>query len=349
MTTPYLPPPLATAIINPVVGSSGAPPLPYVSNTEFAFAPTGLDANHLYPGGTAQKNAQSLADTIRRASRWCDDICFGQDPAGKGASLAASLSVESATVRVKAGMLRLICDFRPIVQVVGIALRSGLSNLTSLDPTIAALTTIGRRTIYVPIGMSVAVARPGDSSVSFPSASSPGSIFAVWSYVNGYPHLRLATNVVQGATSCVVTAVDGAGGVWGVFPASGAFPGTELTVVDGGETERIFVRGVTPNSPVTGKTTLTTTPFANAHTVPAAPDFIPVTAVPQDIHQAVISLTTALVKVRGTRALVMPSQAGGRPGPAAMAEAGALEDYSIALKILTQGGFRIRMKKTGSY
>jgi hypothetical protein len=349
LTVPYLPPPLATPIINPVVGSSGAPPLPYVSNTEFTFAPTGLDANHLYPGGTATKNAQSLADTIRRASRWCDDICFGQDPAGKGASLAASLSVESATVRVKGGTLRLICDFRPIVQVVGIALGSGPANVSSLDPTIASLTTIGRRTIYVPVGTAIAVARPGDSPGTFPSGSSPGSVYAVWSYVNGYPHTRLATNVAQGATSCVVTAVDGAGGLWGVFGASGAFPGTELTVVDAGTTERVFVHSVTANTPTTGKTKLTTSAFANAHTVPVGPDFIPVTAVPQDVHQAVISLATALVKVRGTRAQVMSSQPGGRPSQAALAQAGALEDYAIGLKILTEGGFRIRIKHTGSY
>lgn len=349
MATPYLPPALATPIVNSAVGSSGSPPIAYISNSEFSFAPTALDANHLVPGSTATRNAQSLADTIRRASAWCDDICFGVDPAGKGASLAASLSVQSAMVRVKGGSLRLICDYRPIVQVVGLALGPSPNTVTSLTSTMASMTRIGRRTIYVPIGSVVTVFRTGDTPAFMPGTQPAGALYAVWSYVNGYPHTKLATAVSAAATHCVVTATDGTGGLWGVFPATGAFPGTQLTIVDQGNTESVFVKSVHTNTPTTGKTKLTTTAFSYAHTVPTKPDFIPVTAIPQDVHQAVISLTTALVKVRGARAQVMASTPGGRPTQQAMVQAGALEDYQYALKILSEGGYRIRMRSTGSY
>lgn len=348
MAVPYTPPAFATPIINPVIGSGGTPPIPYISNSEFTFAPTALDANHLYPGGTAAKSAQSLADTIRRASRWCDDICFGADAAAKGASLAASLSVQAAMVRVKSGALRLICDYRPIIQVTGLSLGSAPNAVASLTATFAAMTRIGRRTIYVPLFAGISITRSGAQPAISPAVLRGGSLYCVWSYVNGYPHTKLADSVIAGATSCTVSAVDGNGGLWGVYGSSGAFPGSELAIIDGVNTERVFVKSVTTTA-TNATTTLKTSAFANTHTVPANPDFIPVTAIPEDVHQAVISLVTALIKVRGARALVMAAQPGGRPSQQAMAQAGALEDYSYALKILSDGGYRIRMKSTGAY
>ncbi len=300
------------------------------------------------PGALPGQSAQSLADTLRRASRWCDDICFGEDPAGKGASLAASLSVESAQIRIKGGQLRLICDYRPIVQVVGIAVGSGMSSLAALDPSSASLLTIGRRTIYIPYGSSLLVSRTGDTPSILPGSSYAGAVYAVWSYVNGYPHTKLTASVAADATSCVVSSTDGAGGLWGVFPASGAFPGTDLTIIDQGNTERVFVQSIAPNTPSTGQTTLTTTPFTYAHTPPPAPDFIPVSGVPEDVHQAVISIATALIKVRGTRAQVMSTTPGGKPSKSALAQAGALEDFEIAERILSNG-YRVRVKHSGSY
>lgn len=345
MTAPYTPTPLSVPIINPAVGSSGAPPLPYISNTQYQFAPTAMDTNSLKPGGTPEESQQSLADVIRRASRWADSICFGADPSSKGVSLAASLSVESVRTRIKAGELRLICDYRPILEVVGIDIGIDPSNVATIGPTMAGQTVIKRRTIVVPFGTNRVFGRQGDSPGWVPTGLGSGGVYAVWSYVNGYPHTALAASVTEGATTCVVRSTDGLGGVWGLYPASGAFPGSGLTIINGGLTETVFVQSVAPNG---NTTTLTTTPFANAHDLPDSPDFLPATTIPEDVQQAVISLTTMLIKTRGIRALIMPTAPGGRVSTASKSQlgsAGALEDYQVACKLLREGGYVIRSKQ----
>lgn len=334
MTVPYTPTAFTTPVVNPAIGGVGANPLPYLSNSQYIFAPTAMDTTSLVPGGDSAAQAQALADTLRRASRWADSMCFGMDPAGKGASLAASLSVESVYTRVKANELRLICDYRPIVQVVGIDVGFDPGTVSSIGPQAAAMTRIGRRTITVPYGVGYIANRPGDTAMNGPHVGGGGSLYAVWSYVNGYPHTKLVSPVVAGATTCVVEANDGSGGVWGLIPGS-----TQLTVYDGDLTEMVTVTAITPG---TTTTTLTTTAFANAHAVPAAPDFVPVTALPPDVHQGVISLTTMLIKTRGARALVMPTMPGGAPSRQALAQAGALEDWKIAEMLLTP--YRVRSK-----
>jgi hypothetical protein len=349
MTAPFMPTPFATPIYNPAIASSGAPPIPYISNAEFIFAPTGLTTNDLDPGGNAGAQSQALADVIRRATRWADSICFGSDPSSKGASLAASLTVDSATIKIKGGELRLICDYRPLVSLIGVAVGSGMSDLSSLDASIAARTRPGRRTWYIPYGGPISISRTGDGPAIIPGSGSGGRVYSVWSYVNGYPHTKLLANVAANATSCVVASTDGNGGLWGVLPASGAFPGSYLTATDGALTESVYVQSVALNTPATGKTTLTTSPFTNAHTVPAAPDFIPMSAIPDDVHQAVISLVVFLIKTRGARALVMPKVAGGRPTRQAGGEAGVFEDYETALQIFEDGGYIVRVKHPGSY
>lgn len=336
MAAPYLPAALSAPIINPSTGSSGANPFPYISVSEYRYAPTAMSTLALIPNGSAAEQLQALSDTIRRASRWADTICFGADPAAKGVSLAASLSVESMWTTVKLGELRLICDYKPILELVGCDVGQGPTN-TSTIGTMASSARFGRRTIYIPYyGVPF---RSGDTTPpAAPSAYSFGRLYAVWSYVNGYPHTQLVDSVTKGATSCVVSSTDGNGGLWGVYPASGAFPGSELTVYDGTNTETVYVQSITTG---TTTTTLTTSAFANAHTVPAAPDFLPVSAVPPDVHQAVISLTTMLIKTRGARAFQMPS-VGQAPSRQSLGQAGVLEDWDIAQMLLTP--YRVRMK-----
>jgi hypothetical protein len=43
----------------------------------------------------------------------------------------------------------------------------------------------------------------------------------------------------------------------------------------------------------------------STHTVPDYPDFIPVTAIPADVQQAAIFMTTALIKTRGDLSLTL--------------------------------------------
>ncbi len=336
---PYTPAPFAQPIVNPAVGSIGAPALPYLSNSQYLFAPTAVDAAHLVPGGSPPQQAQALADTLRRASAWADNICFGTDPATKGASLAASLAVQSGQVRIRQGLLRLVCDYKPVLEVVGIDIGFDPSNTTSVGAATAAMARIGRRSITVPLAGS-AVSRSGDSPLLPPTAGMASSVYAVWSYVSGYPHTELVASIAAGATTATVAATDGAGGLWGVYPASGAFPGTQLTVADGASTESVYVQAIAPGA---ATCVLTTSPFASAHTLAAPPDFLAVSAVPPDVTQAAISLTTMLIKTRGARALVMPSL-GGVPQASrqAFAQAGALEDWDIAAKLLAP--YRVHSK-----
>ena len=331
MTLPYVPTVLPTPIVNPAVGSQGPPALPYISLSQFNYWPTALNGNNLL--SQQAPTPQALIDTIRRASRWADAHCFGMDPSGNGASLAASLSIESANLRVRNGALRLICDYRPIVQVVGVDVGPNPAYVQSIGPVLASTMSIGRRTITVPL-IDIPI-RSGDVGSPATPMGSSGWVYAVWSYVYGYPHTALTADVAADDTTCVVQATDGNGGLFGVFPGL-----TSMLVSDEANTETVRITAVTPGSTTA---TLTTTPFANAHTLPATEgDFIPVSTIPDDVQQAVASLTSLLIKVRGSKAFVMPQAAGAAPDRKALAQAGAMDDWTNACRLLRP--YRIRSK-----
>jgi len=345
MAMPYSPIVLATPVTNPAAGSVGIPPIAYISNAMYVFAPTAVDAKHLVPGSKDDAaQAQALADTLLRASQWADRICFGVDPAGKGNSIAASLSVQAVQTRIKRGRgsgpeLRLLCDYKPVLQAIGIDVGLSPAQVSSIGPTLAAMARIERRTIKVPWGWGPIQGRPSDSGPVV-SYGGGGGVYAVWSYVSGYPHTSLVSSVAADATECTVVATNGSGGMWGIFSAVPPFPGTNLTIYDGNVTETVFIQDVTPGS---NTTVLTTTPFLYDHVVPAAPDFLPVTTIPADVHEAIISLTSMLIKTRGAKALVMPSSPGGTVPTGtkkAMAQAGALSDYNRACMLLHPFGVR---------
>lgn len=342
MPTPAMPTALSTSPVNPSVGSVGANPIPYISSSEYQFAPTAMAIGTLVPGGTDTKQLQALADVIRRASRWADYICFGMDPAGK-ASLAASVSVESDYAKIVNGELRLNCDYKPIVQLVGLNVGATPTSASSVGDTTAGMARFLRRTIIVPMTTGV-VFRTGDSPAALPPyGARAGRMYALWSYVFGYPHTRLAANVVAGTTSCSVTATDGNGGLWGVYAGNGSYLGTQLQVIDGINTETVSVTGITPNG---AKTTLTTSPFQHAHTVPDAPDFIPVTALPEDIHQACITLASMLIKTsRGSRTMEMPARPGSQPDRQRLAQAGAMGNWENAKALLHDYGVRMKVAR----
>lgn len=342
MAAPYVPTAFSAPVINPSVGSVGANPIPYISNSEYVFAPTAMATGQLVPGGAPPQQQSALGDVLRRASRWADAICFGSDPAGK-ASLAASVSVESQWARVVNGEIRLNCDYRPIVEVTGIDVGIAPTSVSTIGATVASVVRVGRQTIVVPLTIGN-VFRQNDVPAVAPYGRAPGRLYAVWSYVNGYPHTKLATSVAKGATSCVVTETNGSGGLWGVFAASGAFLGTQLQVVDGDKTETVSVKGITTG---TSTTTLATSAFRYAHTVPqTAPDFIPVTALPEDVHQACITLVSMLIKTsRGSRTMEMPMRPGQDPNRKQLAQAGAVGNWENACRLLHPYGVRTKLSK----
>ncbi|MDE2096459.1 MAG: hypothetical protein KGL39_04375 [Patescibacteria group bacterium] len=323
MSGPYIPTALSTPIVNPSIATVGAQALPYISVSYYQFAPTAMEVKTLVPGGTTAQSMESLALTINRATQWANSYLFGKAASSKGGTLAASLSIEKVKTRVKKGELRLVCDYSPIQQVIGIDAGLNPSSLSSIGSGLAAGVEIGNWVITVP--MSYVPIRSGDTGTPMVYGGITGDVYVVWSYVHGYPHTKLTASVLEGATSCTVEATDGAGGVWGVpwVPY--------LTVFDGQQTETVTVNSVTTGS---STTTFNTSAFAYAHTVPTAPDFLPVTAVPDDVLQAVTSLTTMLIKTRGSKAMVMPQMPGEKPSRSALAQAGALDDWEIAERLL---------------
>ncbi len=345
MAAPYTPIVLSTPVLNPSVGTSGAPPLAYLSNSQFLAEPTAISGADLAPAGNSGAQSAALALVLEEASSWANEIAYGVDAASDGASLAASLSVESMFTKVRQGELRLLCDYKPIIELVGCDVGANPSSVASIG-TVSSLARFGRRTIYVPWSPSLTF-RQGDTPAQpYAVVGTYGRVYVVWSYVAGYAHTKLVADATVGATTCSVAATDGNGGLWGVYPASGAFPGSQLHIVDGASSESVFVTSITPGSGASiGTTVLGTTPFAYAHTVPNAPDFLPVTMLPANVRRAVVQLAMALIKVRGSRAMVMPETVGGRPSRQALAQAGGLEDYEIAVKIL--GNYAVRLKKSG--
>lgn len=324
--TPYTPTPFASPIANPAVGGAGRP-YPYVSNSQYAFAPTAMDVLNLVPGGNAATQAQSLADTLRRASAWADRVCFGADASAKGASLCATISVETDMVPVTGSELRLVCDYKPVVAVNGIDIGTSLATLSPIGPVTQQRVRVGRRTIYVPLGYFSG--RSGDvlPANSVPSAS--GRMAAVWSYVNGYPHSQLTAAITAGQDTCTVAPTDGATGLLGLVPGA-----TQMTIVDGSATETFTV------SSVSGTTITSTTPFLNNHPLPTAPDFTPVTSLPADVSLAVIFLATTLIKTRGDNSLVLDEIH--EPKQIQAAAGNEFTDLTIALDLLMP--FRVRIK-----
>lgn len=319
MTTgaPFSPTPLATTVVNPEAGTIFRR-APYISPAEFQTAPTAVATTNLIAGGTAQQNLQALADVIMRASSWLDEHCFHT----ADGTLAASPSTETAWIKPKPdGSLAIPCKYRPILELTGLAIGTVPSQLASL--TTAPDAAFGIKTIYLPATPLGVV--NGDTATWPIPTSYGGQVYAAWTYVNGFPHTALAASATAGASSVqVAPSVPGGSQVFGVYP------GTQLTIHDGINTETIVVGSV-------AGTTLNLQPgtsLQHAHTMPAAPDSIRVSAVPWAVEQACISLTSCLIKLRGTRAAVMPAMPGTAPPKQALSESGGLGDYKAACELL---------------
>jgi hypothetical protein len=290
---------------------------PYISPSEYKQAPTAVAVNNLVPSGSEGEQAAALAAVISRASDWADTICFHR----ADGTLAASPSTESGWVTPKDnGTLALICNYKPILEVDALALGTGPANMENIGGEAAQNLTIQGSIIQLAYGSC-----SYGPSTTFPSLPLVnGKIYAVWVYVNGFPHTSLAENVAEGAQSIAVDpSAPGGSSVYGVYE------GTQLTIHDGANTEVIVVTGIE------GLTLKLSAPLLYGHVVPDAPDTVRVSAVPWVVEQACVSLTSVLIKMRGTRAMVIPQSAGkGSPPKQENSRAGAQDDYDTAVGML---------------
>lgn len=314
MTPAFAPTPFAEPVIAPDTATLFRR-TPYISPGEYKQAPTAVATGNLVPGGGQGDQESELAAVISRASGWADEICFHQ----AAGTLAASLGTESAWVRPKPnGELVLVCNYKPILQVSGLALGPGPQNIANLGSSEAQAITIQGTTIRVPSSELP----EGQSFGGTPTASN-GRVWVVWTYVSGFPHSYLAATAAQHTTAITLAPAEPGGAT-----LYGVYPGTQLTIHDEASTEVVVVEAVE------GLTLKLKGSLAYEHKVPPAPNTIRVSAIPWAVEQAVISLTSSLIKRRGTRAMQMPSTPGGKAGGQQEAQPGGGSDEKLARALL---------------
>ena len=295
---------------------------PYISPSEYRNAPTAVGTGNLVPGSNTQQadSTASLADIISRASAWMDEHCFH----GLGGSFAAGVVTEQAWFTVKPnGSVVIIPNLRPIRAVTGVAVGPGVNELQNLSANIAPNISIGFKTITLPNCWNSGLTFP----VYFGGYPSYGNeLFCCWSYVTGWPHFTLGATASAGVTSITANPA---------FPGDttlyGILPGTPLTIRDGANTEVVVVESLS------GLTVGLQSGLAYEHQVPAAPDpdSIMVSALPWNVEQACISMTSVFLKTQGMRAQVPSSLGSAKPAQKqAMRRAGALHDFEHACGLL---------------
>jgi hypothetical protein len=312
----FAPTPFAKPVVSPDTATLFRR-TPYISASEYRATPTAVATKGLVPGGSESDSLAALAAVIARASDWVDTLCFHR----ADGTLAASPATESGWITLKAGgRLALICNFKPILEVDGLALGTSGAGLANIGEDAAQAITISGSIIYVAAGAGGLGPAPWFPSV--PTVN--GKVYAVWTYVNGYPHTFLAAEADAKDESIEVgPSVPGGSKVYGVYP------GTQLTIHDGASTEVIVV------SSVEGLKLNLGAGLAYDHALPAAPDATRVSAVPWIVEQACISLVSCLIKMRGSRAMVLPqSPSSSGPSKQAVAQSGGLKDYETAVDML---------------
>jgi hypothetical protein len=313
----FVPEPFAAPVISPDT-TTYFRATPYISPEDYMNAPTAVAVSNLVPGGTKQAQEAALAAVIMRASDLVDTLAFHR----ADGTFAASPSTESGWVTPKPnGSLALICAFKPVIQVDAVALGTGAnSSMRNIGQQGAENLTIDGPIIYL---QSACFGSYGPATF-FPSGPTiNGKIYAVWTYVNGFPHVPLAAEAKAGKSVLTVGPSNPGGSV-----AFGVYPNTQLTIHDGEATEVIVVQSIA------GLTLTPTAPLLYTHKVPTLPGSIRVSAVPWQIEQACISLVSYLIKRRGSRAMILPQTPGGQAKGQAEGQVGGQQDYKDAVAFL---------------
>lgn len=314
----FTPTPFATPVLAPNV-SSAFRSVPYISPSWYRFAPTAVSTLNLVPGSANQigDSTASLAAVVARASAMMDEYCFWRNDG----SFAASVTTETMTAVAKpGGAVVLITNFKPIREVVGVAVGATLSQLVNLGQPVANDILIGDKTITLPAYLGNGLQFP--FFAGYPSYGN--RVICVYSYVAGWPHFSLRANAAAGASSIDVNPSPPGG-----TEVYGAYPGSALFIRDGGSTETVVVASVS------GLTISLASPLVFGHTVPTSPDSVLVTALPPSLEEACISVTSVLLKMQGMRAQVPQSLGSASPvQKQVLGRAGVLTDWEAAMGAL---------------
>jgi hypothetical protein len=275
---------------------------PYITRAEFLQSATGVDTSQLVPKGTTAQNNTALDTVIARASNYADNLC--------NQVLAATSDMQVGTYRMRRdGTIRVPVDFTPLIEVTAVKLGYQAGQLTAL--TDLSGLWIERKVVSIPV---TNVSTPSLSS-SFATVAPYGRVFAQVTYINGWANTTLAALANAGASSLTVTS------------ALGIFPGLVMPIYDADLTETTVT---VASSYVQGSTTVPlVAPLVNAHAAGVS-----ISALPPAIKQAVVNLTSWMIKTRGAAAMVINSINGG-PSKQQKSSGGGEEDYDAAVDALS--------------
>lgn len=247
---------------------------PYISVLDYRQAPTGVDTQALVKGDAAATDAE-LLNRIRAASAWADSIMLRTIPA------TAQLDTELKRFALRPDMTITIAPrSNPCVQLVSLSYGTTPGNLAAMSDLSNVLPDPHFFEVPLTSGFY-----SSSGPLQFGTVRPGRAVYCQYSYIAGWPHTTLSSGVSAAANSLVVK------------DATGVQPGQSMTIYDGAQMEQVTV-----SSAYTSGTTL---PLA-APTVFAHPAGVTVTALPDDIRQATILLTSTLIQTRGAVAVLAP-------------------------------------------
>ncbi|MEU0516640.1 hypothetical protein [Streptosporangium sp. NPDC006007] len=235
---------------------------PYVTNHEFRASPTWLDTENLVVGGAESAQDAELANVLLRASAWADSQV--DQPLG------AHAHTEQLRVTVgRDGRVSIHASHAPVRAVTALAYGT--------PPDLTALTDLSGVWVEDQVQILTALAGGGGFGGLLEFGPRPGSYetYVRAGYVAGYTSTTLAADVSAAAASLVVA------------DPTGIYPGDVLRIWDPGSEEAVTVAtGYVPGSTTVGLVGVTRA----AHGSGAG-----VSALPADVHQAIICRATALL------------------------------------------------------
>lgn len=269
----------------------------YLTLDEFRSAPTAVDATNLAYGAAQGDQDAALARCIQRASDWADSYTTMQ--------LGASTRTKTGRVTIaRDGMLNLHPGDKPLVSLTSLQVGSQANQFSTVSDLAGAW--IDEASFVVPVWSGVSTL----GSLQFGTPRPGGRLLARYSFVAGYPCTTLTADTAVTASSLTVAST------------SGMVAGTQLVIVDGANTETVTVLAAPSSTTVT----------LAAPTVPAHVAGAGVHAMPEDLKEAIILLTTAFIQARGNDSLVM-SQAL-QPGPPPGMDPVTVSSMKMAREIL---------------
>lgn len=280
----------------------------YVSPAEFKAAPTGVDVSQLIPGDSNQAHQlAALVMQLQRASGVADKICRKV--------LAATVDTQAGFYRVQrdknlGSVIKVPLDFIPVTAVASVSVGSTPSALAPL--TDLSNVWIGKKTATIPVFGN------GNGTNTGPSSRFTGDLFATVQYVNGWANTTLTASVAPADTHIVVAS------------PLGIMAGQQINLVNTSNAEVVTISPTwTPQ--ITGSNVTIPLSGAVVGTYAAADT---VTAMPQEVKQAVILIAKSLIKTRGSESIVLSSVTS-QPDHINREESGVSSDMDFAEFLLS--------------